>query len=94
MTALLKAAKHYLFAGIFLMPVALDENILATKIFNNVDKTITVIDTRMSVSASTNSGNFKSTGVIADKEHGLIVTSNHMTGGGRSLAVCSLLVII
>lgn len=85
MKKLLKLAKYYLLASIFLIPAAFGQNTLAPKIFSKVEKAVVVIDTRISVSAYGTLGSFKGTGFITDKEHGLIVTNNHMIGGGSAI---------
>ena len=81
MKKLSKPFKFFLLVGLLSINIAFATNKIAPETLKKVEKAIVTIDSRISVSAYQDPGSWKGTGFITDKEHGFIVTNNHMVGG-------------
>ena len=81
MKKLQKLIKISFFLSFFLLNSVFAASNISPKSIEKVERAIVNIETRIAVSAYLDPGSWRGTGFITDKEHGFIVTNNHVVGG-------------
>lgn len=76
-----KLIKISFFLSFFLIARVFAVSTITPKSIEKVERAIVNIETRIAVSAYLDPGSWRGTGFITDKEHGFIVTNNHVIGG-------------